>query len=629
LRNNAFKVLLLIIFFCLSSSFVATSEENGQKDFIIHGYIKDKSSDPLDETAVSLLVQDTNEELLTLTNQQGYYSFNLKELEKGWNENSTILVLSIYNDYEDDDRYYNGLEFKIDPENNSKYVNLTLGRLGIIKQFVDRSFNRGVNPNKDLSVTLSGDYFGRATLIWETIPNGFEFKNCSLPEYQYEYFSDNHTFMFIITKEEKTFTYNITAPKQEGEYSFDGHFIDFTKNRFDVARDKQVKVYDIDLSIDYEIRKISGYNSSSVTFTAEVTGGEPPYTFWWRDSTEDEYLHMGENTTLIYDKGGDYTMNLKMTDSNGVTSTASTNFTIYTDLEVIYDGTLQVEKNTYNWFNVSSRGGVAPIYYEWDTNNDGIYGDRKGESAQLVFNEVGYNTIAVKAIDSTDPPHEDILTIDINCVDTKVLLDKSTPANNDAEKKVDKIYFLFKEEVTLLESIIDNQEIDFVSADNKSFAYFNSFELGTHEMKIKAEDESGNKKWFNFSFIVDDIPPVLELQDFEKEIKSKTDILVNSYDNDSSIANVIFEISIANEKMLQYNATEQPYILSIDPADFEDRQYSLKITAYDQAGNIKSESIDITIQQQNDNNLMDYLWLIVIIIILAIITIIYISIKKK
>jgi len=637
LKYKILKVLILTVIFTLSSSFVSTSEETEGQDFIVQGYIKDKSGiNSLEGVAVALKVYEINEQLLTVTDKDGYYRFSLNDLEKGWRHNYTITISSVYNDYEDDERYYRGYSFYLDAEKNFENYTLVLNNYAGLKQYMERSMSsmsKYMGSNENLTVFLSGDNFGSATLIWETIPDGFEFKNCSLAEYQYEYFPDNHTLMFIVTKEEKNFEYNVTTSKQEGEYVFDGHFVDFTKNRFDITGDKEIHVYVITPYIEYEKIRMEHTNGSIVSFTAEAVGGTAPYTFWWKNSTEDEYSHKGKNLNLNYDKGGNYTMILKAIDSNVIEATTSINFTIYTDLEVLYNGTFSVEKNTYNWFNVSSRGGVAPIYYSWDIDNDGAYDDGNGEAIQLILDEIGNNRIAVKAFDSYGPPHEDILTLDIYCTDTKVIFDTSLPADGAVEKNVDKLFLIFKENVTLIESKIDNQEVDFETGDNMIFGYFNISGLGTHTIKIKAEDEYENIGWFNLSFIVDDIPPVLEIQECEEKITSETDILVNSYDNESSIKNIIFEIfkisDDGSEKISEYNLTEEPYTITVDPDEFDDGEYSFKATAYDQAGNTNSEMTDVKIEKQGDNVLMDYLWLIVIIVIIAIVAIIYTLFKKK
>ena len=145
MKNRVLKTtVVLLIIFTLLSGFVATSEENEQQEFIIHGFINDKSGNPLEGTAVSLLLYETNEELLTKTKADGYYIFNLKDLEKGWEYNYTITIASLYNDYEDNERYYSTFSFKIEAENNSKYVNLTLNKTGNYKQFMYRGMSKQV-----------------------------------------------------------------------------------------------------------------------------------------------------------------------------------------------------------------------------------------------------------------------------------------------------------------------------------------------------------------------------------------------------------------------------------------------------------------------------------------------------
>ncbi|HID25759.1 MAG TPA: hypothetical protein EYP23_04780 [Thermoplasmata archaeon] len=568
-----------------------------ESTFLIYGYIRDKNGVLSDYIPVSLINLNTGEELINISHNGGFYTFDLAELERGWSDGDEIKLLTSYLDPDDEIYYWKTVTFNINLENDSYQINLTADRLGT-RATVERDLPKVVSPNSSFSVNIAAIGVGSSAAIWEKIPQGFLYKNCTLPEdNQVKYFPENNTIVFIILFDQPYFSYNLTAPSAAGEYEFTGFFIDFSKNEHDVTGDSTLSVYDFSAEIACTQERLSGGNMVKVRCTPQVTGGNSPYTYRWDMNGDGEYDVFQRNAFYSYETAGNYTIVLTVTDVKGAETLATKEIMVYTKLEVFFNGDTTVERGELTWLNASSVGAVPPVDYKWDLNNDGVY-EYQGARILYSFENVGDHIVSLMATDSGDPPDTDVYDFVIHCRDTKLASPVCIPADESVLRdSAQRVYLIYKEEVSIINSTLDGEEILLESPDNITFESNVVFSLteGKHVVTVVAVDDFGNKNFFNSTFTVDFTPPHMEIIT-PNEIKKTSVITVDAFDNQTSINMIVFELIRDGEVALNYTSTEPPYQLDIDPEKLDEGNYTLTVTAYDEAGNILVSSTNVTVE---------------------------------
>ncbi len=115
-----------------------------------------------------------------------------------------------------------------------------------------------------------------------------------------------------------------------------------------------------------------GFVPLTVNFTAQGSGGKPPYTYNW--DFGDGNTSNSADVTHTYTQGGTFTAKITLTDSNG--NKASQEITIYVSGgSGIFNATFTADPNTGHVpLNVSFisevNGGAQPYQYSWDFGDD-------------------------------------------------------------------------------------------------------------------------------------------------------------------------------------------------------------------------------------------------------------------
>lgn len=129
------------------------------------------------------------------------------------------------------------------------------------------------------------------------------------------------------------------------------------------ATTRQVAVYRFLLSVGANPN--SGYVPLRISFTANATGGIPPYTY--SSTFGDENSSREVNPTHTCTKAGTYDVHLVVTDSLGTRTTASVSISVVTPL----DATIQVDTSGGTapltvHFTSRTSGGTPPYSFNWD-----------------------------------------------------------------------------------------------------------------------------------------------------------------------------------------------------------------------------------------------------------------------
>ena len=107
-----------------------------------------------------------------------------------------------------------------------------------------RSFDPAtVAPGGTVTVTVSAENYGRFGRVTETLPAGFTYESSSLNDDE-DVSTDGQNVKFTLFGDE-SFTYRVTAPMTEGEYTFSGMFRDSNQEDVAVGGDTMVTVSEI------------------------------------------------------------------------------------------------------------------------------------------------------------------------------------------------------------------------------------------------------------------------------------------------------------------------------------------------------------------------------------------------
>lgn len=132
-----------------------------------------------------------------------------------------------------------------------------------------------------------------------------------------------------------------------------------------------------------------------------------------------------------YSSAGDYTISLTVTDNDGATDTTSTTVTVQ-DLNEPPSASFTSDSPvlTDEDFGLNASGSSDPdgdsLSYEWDTNDDGAYGDVTGKTPSVSRNEAGSYNIGLRVSDSNGASDTTEKTIDVENRGPSVSLSKNS-----------------------------------------------------------------------------------------------------------------------------------------------------------------------------------------------------------
>jgi len=156
------------------------------------------------------------------------------------------------------------------------------------------------------------------------------------------------------------------------------------------------------LQADFTADETEVIVEQSVQFTSLSSGGVPSLSYQWdfdNDGTWDSTL---ENPSYAYPVAGNYTVILKVTDSTADTDTERKlkYITVYAPSEADFtaDETEVIVEQSVQFTSLSS-GGVPPLSYQWDFDNDGTWDDIR-EDPSCAYPVAGNYTVLLKVTDS-------------------------------------------------------------------------------------------------------------------------------------------------------------------------------------------------------------------------------------
>ena len=139
-----------------------------------------------------------------------------------------------------------------------------------------------------------------------------------------------------------------------------------------------------------------------VTFTDNSTGGVAPLTYQWDFNNDNVTDSTVQSPSYIYGSAGTYAVVLKVTDAatNTDNETKTNYITVTTGLLADFStGNVSVALGQSIQFTNLSGGGVAPLGYQWDFNNDGTW-ESTVQSPSYTYSSAGTYTVVLKVTDN-------------------------------------------------------------------------------------------------------------------------------------------------------------------------------------------------------------------------------------
>jgi PKD repeat protein len=156
------------------------------------------------------------------------------------------------------------------------------------------------------------------------------------------------------------------------------------------------------LQVDFTVDRTAVVVGQSVQFTNLSSGGAAPLSYQWDFDNSGTWDSTLEDPSYTYPAAGTYTVVLKVTDSiaNTNTKTKIGYITVYASLQAdfIADETEVVVGQSVQFTSLSS-GGVLPLSYQWDFDNNGIW-DSTLENPSYAYPVADTYTVVLKVTDS-------------------------------------------------------------------------------------------------------------------------------------------------------------------------------------------------------------------------------------
>jgi len=156
------------------------------------------------------------------------------------------------------------------------------------------------------------------------------------------------------------------------------------------------------LQADFDADETAVVVGEGVQFTSRSSGGVPSLSYQWDFDNNGTWDDSRENPSYAYAAAGNYTVVLKVTDSTAHTDTERKlkYITVYAPPEADFtaDETAVVAGESVQFTSLSS-GGMPPLSYQWDFDNDGTWDDIR-ENPSCAYPVAGNYTVVLKVTDS-------------------------------------------------------------------------------------------------------------------------------------------------------------------------------------------------------------------------------------
>ncbi|MEM3454484.1 MAG: PKD domain-containing protein [Thermoproteota archaeon] len=174
----------------------------------------------------------------------------------------------------------------------------------------------------------------------------------------------------------------------------------------------------------------NGVTNTSYTFTANVSGGTPPYTYSWSGGGTPS---TGTNSsfTTQWSSNNVYTVSVNVFDFNGCSASSSISVNISSsNMVVTITGPTDVCINTNASFTANVSGGTSPYTYSWSGGGNPATGSNSSFTTR--WSTSGSKTISLTVTDSTGKTGSNTFNVVVNSISVDINVPSNVFANNDA-----------------------------------------------------------------------------------------------------------------------------------------------------------------------------------------------------
>ena len=433
------------------------------------------------------------------------------------------------------------------------------------------------------------------------------------------------------------------------------NFRDFT---YSEEATYKVEVYAVDMAgnvgavttVDFRIDKTApnisiGGITSGGTSSSAVTLSLNMNELYWNDASgtveiymksgegfgeelveEITYTPTGRNSVITRNlsESGIYRVEFNAQDSAGHTSTASSTFTIDTEVPVVtlegvsnYDVTDQ---------DVTISSTITEKFYASKTVTiTGTVTDETGKVTPITIDD--YSPTANPTVINKTFSEDGIYDLTISCVDVAgnsdsksvhFVIDKSNPVIGDLSDLDGKILTSFSWDKDLDELVSDLTVCDVhMYLNGQEYNGEDAVEDGSYVLLITAEDELGHKVEKSVEFVLDTKSPVFIVTGVEDKDKK-----IEPYD-------ITVSLQLEEDSLTKVTLNDKVITITNNTATFsvtEVGEYKLYMEAVDEAGNVSSAEYEFELMSEKEFNF----WIIVgIVAALLVITLLVVILKKR
>ena len=304
------------------------------------------------------------------------------------------------------------------------------------------------------------------------------------------------------------------------------------------------------------------------------------------------WVDNGLTTSNLYEnlEEGGHTVSVKVYDLAGNDFTTTVGFTIDTfapDVSISspYDDQIfNTENITMTWYGSDTTTGLE----HFEVRLDGNAWIQKAQLTSHEFSMVddGYHSIYVRAYDMTGNYESATVHVTIDTINPAVSI--QTPLDSSEFNTTSVV-------VTWTGSDMGSG-MDYYSIRLDGRAWTNvglatsrtlsSLSDGTHEIRVRAFDEAGNKNTDLITIMIDTLPPVLDIPlDFDGSIFNTSNVFVDWEGSDEHSGIARYNLKLDSETWFSVGPTSQYTLTSVSDGD-----HQLDIMAEDNAGNTVTKS---------------------------------------
>ncbi|MEF8873947.1 MAG: S8 family serine peptidase [Candidatus Thermoplasmatota archaeon] len=346
----------------------------------------------------------------------------------------------------------------------------------------------------------------------------------------------------------------------------------------------------------------------------------------WNDvgtGTQHTFENLGE---------GDHVVDVRaINEEAGLTSTKSVRFTVDTESPEITilspdnDELFETNEVTLLWQSSDTSTGID--YHEVRVNEDEWIDVGSSQSHTLEGLEDGNHTVEVRATDEVGHTQEAEISFTVDT--TAPELEINSPESGA----------LFSENIVTLDwdgtgdveeySLRINQG-EWEQVDTATEHTFEGLSDGEHLVEVMAEDEAGHTTTKSLSFTVDTTAPDLFITSPNEEQtleEKELTIKWGSSDKLSGLGN--YEVRLDDGEWIDMG-TDTQYTFE----DLSEDDHTVEVRAEDNAGNVVTEDITFTIQEEEEEGGlagtggMSFLWILVIILVILVIILAVMLMRK-